>query len=392
MHRFKKADGNRASLAKRLKVGLGRVFFIGLLVGSIIFSMEAIQQYFQARTSFEISHQLLSPNDLPVLIVCYGTSLNCWDNLTHEIKYTAMVNDARKTFTFNSSVIAYPDVISVERVCNFFTVTTACDKITLGKNFLESLKADAADIKEVTFSLDINANDKLTEVHIYMASVPNSYIMEIPGSAINKDGLVTGVTLARKERKLMPIYTQDFSYLPNKCTKNSIYDRLNDRVKDIASSARLSLTYEEDGKTKNCPSLTPCLTKSRNSLADCKNLNMLICLKNIMDMAMRDLEKQSNDTSKSCEIKEYLPANEAYLIGRKSDQPDFTFDCALQSPKSLHQLTDKILKTVKKEYYIINEIGLIGMVGGTLGLFIGISFLNMTTWVIDLIFKTRGLF
>ena len=127
---------------------------------------------------------------------------------------------------------------------------------------------------------------------------------------------------------------------------------------------------------------------------ECRTLTTLECLKELTDFAMRSLEAKSNETSKSCHIKEYLAAGEVLHPRQKSDTPtpDFTLDIVLQSPGSLHQLTDRILKTSKKEYYIIDEIGVIGMIGGTLGLFIGISFLNIITWIMDLFCNIRGLF
>ena len=43
--------------------------------------------------------------------------------------------------------------------------------------------------------------------------------------------------------------------------------------------------------------------------------------------------------------------------------------------------TPQLVKTVNREFYIENEFGLFGTIGGTLGIFVGISFLDVFSWV-----------
>ena len=125
---------------------------------------------------------------------------------------------------------------------------------------------------------------------------------------------------------------------------------------------------------------------------ECRNTPMLTCLNNLSQKAMKTLVSLSNKTSKSCKIIEYLPAGDVTQDQKVSGKADFTMTYGVQSPFSLHQLTGEILKTLKKEYYIIDDISAIGTIGGTLGLFIGISFLNIITWVMDLFCNARGHF
>ena len=55
-------------------------------------------------------------------------------------------------------------------------------------------------------------------------------------------------------------------------------------------------------------------------------------------------------------------------------------------PDSTGELwTDQFYKTVYQEYYIMTEIGLTGTVGGTLGLFVGLSVMGSTTWIMGII-------
>ena len=51
-------------------------------------------------------------------------------------------------------------------------------------------------------------------------------------------------------------------------------------------------------------------------------------------------------------------------------------------------LTKTPFKTIKKEQYVISDMSLIGNIGGTLGMFVGFSFLAKTEWVLT---KLEGL-
>ena len=47
-------------------------------------------------------------------------------------------------------------------------------------------------------------------------------------------------------------------------------------------------------------------------------------------------------------------------------------------------------KTVYEEYYQMDEFGLIGSVGGTLGMMIGFSFVSAITWTTDIVIAIKS--
>ena len=55
----------------------------------------------------------------------------------------------------------------------------------------------------------------------------------------------------------------------------------------------------------------------------------------------------------------------------------------LSNPSIVHVQSNMILKLVRREYSVMNDIGLIGAVGGTLGLFVGLSFLDVGFKTVD---------
>ena len=68
---------------------------------------------------------------------------------------------------------------------------------------------------------------------------------------------------------------------------------------------------------------------------------------------------------------------------------EFSLELDLMSPRSEndHLWTDSITKTVKKEYYIMTQSGMIEVVGGTLGLFVGLSFIDLSLTMVNLGYK-----
>ena len=66
-----------------------------------------------------------------------------------------------------------------------------------------------------------------------------------------------------------------------------------------------------------------------------------------------------------------------------------SLDFKLVAPKleNDHLWTDGLTKTVKKEYYIMTQSGMIGVVGGTLGLFVGLSFIDLSLTMVNLGYK-----
>ena len=53
-------------------------------------------------------------------------------------------------------------------------------------------------------------------------------------------------------------------------------------------------------------------------------------------------------------------------------------------------MSKKPFKIIKKEYLIMNEMSLVGNVGGTLGMFVGFSFIGTIEWLMDILSKFKN--
>ena len=88
------------------------------------------------------------------------------------------------------------------------------------------------------------------------------------------------------------------------------------------------------------------------------------------------------DSSKSCKVEGFF--FEDQYEGEVETQHQFQVRFEISAPTStVHIQTSKVLKTMRKEYYVMTDIGLIGALGGTFGLFVGLSFLDVGIKTID---------
>ena len=113
-----------------------------------------------------------------------------------------------------------------------------------------------------------------------------------------------------------------------------------------------------------------CLPMNYKSLIDQSKYNSLeICYDNYMQVWANDQRRMINatrNTAKPCVTHQYvgnLMTFYGHMPNNRQIQVEYTFK------------SDKLI--VLQEYLVIDDIQLIGTVGGTMGLFIGFSFLDV---------------
>ena len=70
-----------------------------------------------------------------------------------------------------------------------------------------------------------------------------------------------------------------------------------------------------------------------------------------------------------------LIINLSYGIKQQRDISESTWDLRALEPS----------KTVKTEYWIMSDLSFVGNVGGTMGMFVGFSFIGTSEWCFDLL-------
>ena len=100
---------------------------------------------------------------------------------------------------------------------------------------------------------------------------------------------------------------------------------------------------------------------------------------------------QENHCKKLCNVKEFDFEDPLWIhsagVCKKSgvsEKEGFVLDYSFKQPThSLQLRSDRLVKTVKEEYYVISGMSLAGNIGGTLGMFIGFSFIGTSEWIVD---------
>ena len=108
------------------------------------------------------------------------------------------------------------------------------------------------------------------------------------------------------------------------------------------------------------------------------------CYGDVLSLLKSD---QEENCQRACKIKVY--SHELDIVDTNSFASnskfnvDFTF--GLQYSRDLR--SEKLFKTVKKEYLIMSFKSMLGNVGGTMGMFIGFSFIGTSEWFMDTVFS-----
>ena len=102
------------------------------------------------------------------------------------------------------------------------------------------------------------------------------------------------------------------------------------------------------------------------------------------------MQKDLGKFSKSCVAKEFhidkVHKDGPYVGPDGQDSSGFGLNIKFSISESTNNMwTDRFTKTVTQEYYIKTGIEVIGTVGGTLGLFVGLSFLDSGSFLVMII-------
>ena len=170
------------------------------------------------------------------------------------------------------------------------------------------------------------------------------------------------------------------------CSPDSYYQCLSNRFEKYDFQNRTS--------ESNCDFKEPCVPYSlplaKNKYPICKNDAQRLCYNQVIEELRSNQEKHC---PKSCNIKEYQSRVDTNFIlktgqgltGAQTGTPlsiEFTFDSPryTKNVRSVHPF-----KFVKTEYWVMSGMTLVGNVGGTLGMFIGFSFIGLSQWIMDLV-------
>ena len=192
--------------------------------------------------------------------------------------------------------------------------------------------------------------------------------------------------------------------LEEMCSKDSYYKCLAKRFTDFDfAHYPVDLTRRINALKQNLPffNSSVCLLETENvcypfslpmieskklHVCDRENYSQRICYEEVISSLKLDQEKHCR---KLCHKKEYKVKLSNYELEHHLPSIKFAFRYNFELPESnLNVRSEKPFKIVRKEYWIVSGMDLVGSVGGTLGLFVGFSFMDTINWFISKIFTT----
>ena len=78
--------------------------------------------------------------------------------------------------------------------------------------------------------------------------------------------------------------------------------------------------------------------------------------------------------------------NLAPKLENPSKKNNLELKIQVKSPRLQNrEWTYSVVKTINQEYYIMDGIAFVGIIGGTMGLFVGLSFMDINTGIVELL-------
>ena len=377
---------------------LEKLLYFALLIGGLVFSWQSISEYMKGSTSYLITQELISLGDFPTLVVCipkllhdnYGNKRRYKSRFIHttDLFINGIGNEEKKAKSIflqqNSWVKTWSVELHLSEMHEKWDDRQQCYKIS-------SKWKKQFDLKNFKFRLGLqcaNASDLYCnigywrhEIYVYPTSESNSY--GIAGRRwfdryvnIQKSRVLNGQIMRITEIK-------EYRNLDALCVEDSYYECLAKRLK---ATGLLNQT--------KCPELCSPFslpTVNKYTIPICRQVQCGL----IMENKIQDLQSsQTQVCKKACQVKEFKFGDVRDLMPGYQYNPTEVLDLRLwemeikfDTPFTTKDIrSDKPFKKVMTEYHIVNTLSLVGVVGGTLGMFAGFSFFGLTEWLIVVAF------
>ena len=196
------------------------------------------------------------------------------------------------------------------------------------------------------------------------------------------DGEVQLLTRDMGYRNLHIMDVTEYHYLGSTCSQKSYDQCLADQFAKFDSDSFLRKKFKKSCKSdddynsyvnETCSPFS--LPFSSKKIPICQRFLHKLCFQKVIDKLMTN----NNEHCKSqCVIKEYKIQKISDTLLDQSDQTWVFF----KLPASTRRATTMTLeKNIKTEQYVISGLALLGNVGGMLGIFVGLSFIGVSDWI-----------
>ena len=364
------------------------LLYLGLFACAIIFVKKSTEEFMEGNTAYSEKHEPLTMLDNPTLMFCYMyhvemDAFKATDDIygKHlEINANGESNGQNAgggvKLRENSSVQFSP---GIDIFLNKFWHPDHDFRDMNCYKIMTRWNGSVTDMKQLKvqyyfwfmghvpkpFSLDAK---------VMFTSEENSY-----GVGLNRwfDGDVVPIQLKRDTFYSMKVFeVTEYHNLEPDCSQDSYFQCLAKRL------LKTDLKRVTIKNSHACEFEKLCLPFSMpfvdNRTAICTKRSERQCYGQLLKEVAIAGEKHCQ---RSCIRKEFKVSSEVIEDGMANG---ISFEYSFGFPHSTPVVRSyKLFKTIKEEYLIISWMSLLGNVGGTLGMFIGFSFITTSEWAID---------
>ena len=391
-----------------------------LLIPALVFVWKYVAGYMDGDTIFVETREEITTDDIPSTTICTGFTYPEYLNLTHRTenqsdaeylsKSAEMVievaengHTAKQNLTLQNDSMQFSDLVITMKQVHVEGDTTR-SKIYLKKCFSITVKSRNGEskryinTKDFRLSLDMMISKPYPSLRFFgLTSKENSY-----GFIVEKwfDGKVQIVDQQSDIFDVLIVNVIEYQYLKSACSQDSYYQILADRFESLDTNAFLEQHFKFMCKTKNQyggnyinTTCSPVSLPFRNNKTPiCSQDIEKWCYQRVLERLMLD---QTELSTRTCKVKEFKikpkPISKNTVDGNLVVW--IKFERAEEEIANAREwLTTRTFKTVKREQYVISTFSLIGNIGGTLGMFVGFSFLSTSEWIMNVIETLLGHF
>ena len=369
--------------------------YVGFLIGGIVFSLDTVKQYLEFNTSFLTITEPLLLEDAPVITICYprGGFPEIRGKVRGEI---GGYGEAKK--------IIEPRITDV--LMGKYASGKNCWKIALESKVNETSPINFSDRRGIRrnsphFQLWLNITqpkewqEDRVQYEILMTSKENFFGL---GRQIWYDGEVaSGIYRAKGQRIVFTITHAIQTNFIHFCSEDSYFKTVGKEYVSANLTEYSPLHYVQlpngTREKRKCDYRELCLplslpldipqcNVSTPELESIERQCQLTAFKRI-ERKKKEVINNGNIIYKSCTIMEYKFVE---LNEWMRDKNGIEFVFLFKTARLLNRgWSDSVLKTIHQEYFIMNEKEFVGLIGGTMGLFVGLSFMDINIGIVDLV-------
>ena len=342
---------------------LGWVLYLGLFITSISFTWEVKEKFYSGTTGIEKYDEEIK--SYPTMTMCFKEKI--WKygrdfNMTYATMISVKKAEDKAILRIGENNLGTSDgKLYMKEI--YTEWEGYCYSITA----LRKINGNYITIKIWPPQNDTDVHRVLNDIAIYFTSEENSYGITKRNW---KDGKVYPMSITEEygRWKIVELGVEKHIKFDD-CSEYSFYECAGTKISKSdfsnCSVACMPITFPNVSYPPQCKNYESWFEDHDGD--DCAECN---CNWNIINEIIKNIEF-NNECPRTCSTIQYP-------VFHEMDYQEDTESAIIQ-----YKLSIPLVVQTNKEYIIFDAIGMIGSVGGTLGLFIGFSFSNVLTIMIE---------